>query len=177
MFICLRPPPLLGFWLGWSSNSVGSESGKIRSVKLLQNMVSNRTQQPHPLPITHCLYFDMGKGGGRWTKEKVKGAKAHKAGSKYQHDWLYLQYINYNKHMPQSLFTGQFFKWRYFDILFWCLLDNYSMPTSNELWMLEKMKQWHERQKDNYEECFPSKGTVSSLINLKTIVLLHNVTI
>ncbi len=35
VFICLRPPPLLGFCLGWSSNSVGSESGQILSVKLL----------------------------------------------------------------------------------------------------------------------------------------------
>jgi hypothetical protein len=39
MFICLRPPPLLGFLFGWSSNSVGSECGQKQSVKLLQNMV------------------------------------------------------------------------------------------------------------------------------------------
>jgi hypothetical protein len=38
------------FLLGWPSNFVGSESGQIQSVKLLQNMVSNRTQHPHPLP-------------------------------------------------------------------------------------------------------------------------------
>jgi hypothetical protein len=25
VFICLRPPPLLGFCLGWSSNFAGSE--------------------------------------------------------------------------------------------------------------------------------------------------------
>ncbi len=34
--------------LGWSSNFVGSESGQIQSVKLFQNMVSNRTPQPPP---------------------------------------------------------------------------------------------------------------------------------
>ncbi len=28
VFICLRPPPLQGFCLGWSSNFVGSESGQ-----------------------------------------------------------------------------------------------------------------------------------------------------
>jgi hypothetical protein len=33
VFICLRPPSLLGFCLGWSSNFVGSESGQIQSVK------------------------------------------------------------------------------------------------------------------------------------------------
>jgi hypothetical protein len=27
VFICMRPPPLLGFCLGWCSNFVGSESG------------------------------------------------------------------------------------------------------------------------------------------------------
>jgi hypothetical protein len=66
VFICLRPPPLLGFCLGWSSNFVGSGSGQIQSVKLLQNMISNKTKHSHPLQATHCLkilYFDTGKGG------------------------------------------------------------------------------------------------------------------
>jgi hypothetical protein len=36
------------------SNFVGSESGKILNVKLLQNIVSNRTQHPLPLP-SHTL--------------------------------------------------------------------------------------------------------------------------
>ncbi len=67
MFICLRPPPLLDFCLGWSSNFVGSESGQIQSVNLLQNMVSNRTQHSPP-PSSHTLsvyilYFDTGKRG------------------------------------------------------------------------------------------------------------------
>ncbi len=39
VFICLRPPPILiGFCLGWCSNFAGSESGQIRSDKLLQNI-------------------------------------------------------------------------------------------------------------------------------------------
>jgi hypothetical protein len=42
------------FCLGWSSNFVGSESGQIQSVKLLQNMVSNRTQHTPP-PLSHTL--------------------------------------------------------------------------------------------------------------------------
>jgi hypothetical protein len=76
VFMCLRPPPLLGFCLGWSSNLAGSESDQILSVKLLRNMVSDMTQHPHPLPATHCLYklyffclyklyFDTGKEGWR----------------------------------------------------------------------------------------------------------------
>jgi hypothetical protein len=36
VFICLRPPPLLGSCLGWSSNFVGSEAGQIQSVILLR---------------------------------------------------------------------------------------------------------------------------------------------
>ncbi len=55
IFICARPSLLTVFCLRWSSNFVGSEYGQIRSVKLLQNMVSNTTQHPHPLPATHCL--------------------------------------------------------------------------------------------------------------------------
>jgi hypothetical protein len=56
----LSPPRfLLGYF-------VGSESSQKLSVKLLQNMVSNTTPHPHPLPATHwlyILYFDFGKGG------------------------------------------------------------------------------------------------------------------
>jgi hypothetical protein len=72
VFICLSPPPLLGFCLGWCSNFVGSESGQKQSVKLklLQNMVSDTTQRlpPPPTPsqphTVYKLYFDFGKGEG-----------------------------------------------------------------------------------------------------------------
>jgi hypothetical protein len=87
-------PP--GFCLGWSSNFVGSESGQIQSVKLLQNMVSNRTQQstrPPPASYTlsiYCiLYFDTGKGerGDRVEPgRRLEGQKFTKLGQEYQHD-------------------------------------------------------------------------------------------
>jgi hypothetical protein len=86
VFICLRPLPFYVFIWGGLANFVVSESGQIQSVKLLQNMVSNRTQHPPPLPwATHCLYtlyFDTWNWGGgeSWTREKV--ATVHKAGSK-----------------------------------------------------------------------------------------------
>jgi hypothetical protein len=92
VFICLRPPPLLGFCLGWNSNFVGPESGQKQSVKLLQNMVFNTTQHlPPPLPDKHCLYilyFDFGKGGsgGGYPKRRLEGQKFTKLGRKYQHD-------------------------------------------------------------------------------------------
>ncbi len=76
-----RPPPLLGLCLGWSSNLVGSESGQIQSVKLMQNMVSNRTQHPPP-PPSHTLFVWKGEGAESWTREKVRGTTVLKAGSK-----------------------------------------------------------------------------------------------
>ncbi len=69
--ICLRPPPLLDFCLGWSNNFVGYETGRIQSVILLQNMVSNRTQhsttpsQPHTVCVQYTkLYYDTAGGEG-----------------------------------------------------------------------------------------------------------------
>jgi hypothetical protein len=61
------PPPLLGFCFGWPNNFVGSESGQIQNVKLLQNMVSNRTQLPQHAVCavyTVLLCYYTGKGGG-----------------------------------------------------------------------------------------------------------------
>ncbi len=72
----------------------GFESVKIKSVKLLQSMVSNMTQQTPPPPPSHTL-SDLyllyilwhRRGGESWTREKVRGATAHKAGSKIP-TWL-----------------------------------------------------------------------------------------
>ncbi len=69
-FICLRPPLILSICLGRSSNIVGSESNKIQSVKILQNMVSNRTPYPSPPPYTPYTYIHytvilIHTGGGR----------------------------------------------------------------------------------------------------------------
>ncbi len=53
---------------------------------------------PHtpPYPLYTCIHYTVylflftqgrGGGGGELTREKVRGAKVHKAGRKYQHDW------------------------------------------------------------------------------------------
>ena len=86
----MRPPSLLGFCLGWSSDFVGSEYGQIQSVKLLQNMISNTTQRPPPPPDTHCLYilyFDTGNGerGRDEPERRLEGQQFTKLGRKYQH--------------------------------------------------------------------------------------------
>ncbi len=68
--------------------------------------------QPHA-PCLHILYFDTGKGGregGRVEPERrLECQQFTKLGRKYQHDWMYLQSINSDKHLPQSRFTGQLF--------------------------------------------------------------------
>ncbi len=46
------------FCLGWCSNFVGSESGQKQSVKRLQNMVDNTTQQPS-IPPTFSLTLSV----------------------------------------------------------------------------------------------------------------------
>ncbi len=64
----------------------------------------NMSEVPYPLRCNIVLYEYMYPctyshrevgGGGRWTSKKDRGALVHKKGRKYQHDWLYLQSINY----------------------------------------------------------------------------------
>jgi hypothetical protein len=80
-------PPIVFVW-GGLAIFLGSKSGHIQSVKLLQNMASNRTQHP-PTPPPPCqtpsvMYFDTRKGGvgegGELNREKARGATVHKAG-------------------------------------------------------------------------------------------------
>ncbi len=47
-----------------------------------------------------------------------QGQHFTKLGRKYQYYLLYLQSINSDKYLPQSPFTGKFFRWRHF---VWCL--------------------------------------------------------
>ncbi len=69
------------FLLGWCRNFVGSESGQIHSVKLLQNMVFmvfNRT--PYPPPPLHNMdtyiqytYSHMEGGRGEGELNQIEG--------------------------------------------------------------------------------------------------------
>ncbi len=63
------------FWFG-----VGSESGQIQTVKLLQNVVSSSTNTLHPLSAPHCLKYTVlsltqGRGGGRVEPERRLGGQ------------------------------------------------------------------------------------------------------
>ncbi len=75
----------------------------------------------------HTVYFfTHGRGdGGELTRdwEKVRGAIVHKAGRKYQHDWLYLQPVNSIKHQNRRHLGFGFFSFLVHDfnsiIIFW----------------------------------------------------------
>jgi hypothetical protein len=80
---------------------------------------------PPPHSLTHCIrvyvyavqyivyLFTQGGGGGRVEPERtLEGQQLSKLGQKYQ--LVYLQSLNSDKHLPQSPFTGQFFRWRHF---------------------------------------------------------------
>ncbi len=77
---------------------------------------------PHnPLPLTHCIrayctftQTEKGVGGELNQERRLEGQQSTKLGRKYQHDRLYLQSINSDKYLPQSSFTGQFFRLRHF---------------------------------------------------------------
>ncbi len=78
-------------------------------------------RNPIPPPL-HTVYvytvyvFTQGRGGGE--TQRLGRATVHKTVSKKcQNDWLYLQSINYNKHLPQSPFTVNFFRWRHFALV------------------------------------------------------------
>jgi serine/threonine protein kinase len=83
--------------------------------------------EPHipPLHTVHVytvynILIHTGKrgGGGRVQRERrLEGQQFTKLGRKYQHEWLYLQSINYDTHLPKSPFTGQFFRWRHLSLV------------------------------------------------------------
>ncbi len=70
-------------------------------------------QNPVPLPPLHTVYIliHTGKeGGGRVEPERrLEEQQFKRLGRKYQHDWMYLQFVNSDKHLPQSPITGQVF--------------------------------------------------------------------
>ncbi len=44
----------------------------------------------------------------------LEGQQFTKLGRKYQQDKLCFQFVNSDKHLPQSPVTGNFFRWRHF---------------------------------------------------------------
>ncbi len=67
---------------------------------------------PNVTVLYACIQYaySQGKGRGELTREKVRGAIVHKAGRKYQHDWLYLQSLNSIKHQERRHLGFSVFK-------------------------------------------------------------------
>jgi hypothetical protein len=68
---------------------------------------------PYPLSplntVYVCTYTYSHREWGRVEPERWgEGQQFTKLGRKYQHDQLYLQSINSDKHLPQSPISGQF---------------------------------------------------------------------
>ncbi len=76
----------------------------------------SEAQNPIPPPLlTHCnvytvtySHMEAERGGELNQREGLESQQFTKLGRKYQHDCLYLQSINSNKHLTQSPFTCQF---------------------------------------------------------------------
>ncbi len=60
-------------------------------------------------------------------ERRLEGQQFTKLGRKYQHDLLYLQSINFDKHLPQSPFPGQYF---YFALVSVQLISPRFRPTT-----------------------------------------------
>jgi hypothetical protein len=78
--------------------------------------------EPHTPPPAYTLYTcipvysirtyshrEWGEGGSVEPQRKGEGQQFTKLGLKYQQYCLYLQSIKFDKHLPQSPFTGHFF--------------------------------------------------------------------
>ncbi len=90
-----------------------------KNIYLLRDFVagvhlSETHAEPGTLPPTHTVHvYTVYLFTQEWGRERVEperrleGQQFTKLGRKYQHDWLHLQSLNSDKHLPQSPFTGQ----------------------------------------------------------------------
>ncbi len=81
---------LLGFYLGWQGNFVPNLV-RYRVLNYCRIRTPTQLNNPppppsHKLSVYNVLWLWKG-GGGRWTREKFRGAIVHKAGSKIP-TWL-----------------------------------------------------------------------------------------
>jgi hypothetical protein len=133
VFNWLRPPPILGFCLGWSSDLVGSYLVRYRVVNSCRIWSSTGLNIPHPLPALQCLYilnFDTGKWkGGRVEPERrLEGQQFTKLGRKYPHDWLYLQSISSGYTCRKVFLHVNFFRRRHFALVSIKLISRCEAP-------------------------------------------------
>jgi hypothetical protein len=103
VFICLGSPPLL-----WPHTPPPLHTVSVYTLYSILNHTGN---------------------GGRGESEpekRLEGQQFAKLGRKYQHDWLYIQSINSNKHLLQS----PFFRWRHFAVVSVLLISQCSSDSA-----------------------------------------------
>jgi hypothetical protein len=76
-----------------------------------------------PIPRLHTVYLHTvylllihtEKGGTDEPERRLEGQQFTRLGRKYQHDWLYLQSVNSDKHLPQRHpLQVYIFRWGHF---------------------------------------------------------------
>jgi hypothetical protein len=86
---------------------------------------SGENAKVHIPSLTHVYVYTVylftqgrGEGGRVETEWRLEGQQFTNLGQKYQHDWLYLQSINSDKHLPQkSFYRSIFFIRRHFALV------------------------------------------------------------
>ncbi len=77
------------------------------------------TPTPPYTLYTCILCTSLHREEGRVEPERrLEGQQFTKLGRKYQRDWMYLESINSDKHLP-FIYMSIYFRWRH--ILLWCL--------------------------------------------------------
>ncbi len=74
----------------------------------------------HTVQYTCSILIHLGKGGGGSVEpeRRLEGQQFTKLGRKYQHDWLYLQFKNSNKHTCCKIpLQVNYFRWRHFALV------------------------------------------------------------
>jgi hypothetical protein len=105
------------------------------------------TPPPHP-PVTHCIRtctytHREGGRGERWTREKVRGAKVHKAGSKIPTwlTWLNVSPVRSENTCRKITLQVIFLKWRHFALVSIKLISPWVWPNVHQLMEVRKRRE------------------------------------
>ncbi len=133
-YLSEAPFPSRCLFGGGQAIFVGSESGQMKSVKLLAEygFQQNPHTPPPPPPLTQCIrkysihyLFTQGREeGGRVEPERRGNRREYRSQSRVENtnmtkctQEISIISINSNKHLPQSPFHANFFNWQHFALI------------------------------------------------------------
>ncbi len=127
-FICVYRARIFLTFKGPSNRFQGINSASLCSLAArYDNPITTRFLAP-----MDCLKIEQ--------ERRLEGQQFTKLGIKYEYDWLYLQSINSDKHLPQSPFTGSFFRWRHFTLVYTYIFNKSTLHTLKIIsWVLSAM--------------------------------------